>query len=99
MAIFKKKMTLTAAKAYFHEQAHLEQSRSSAAEEYVWKEETRVAGSQIELGQKPVNRAKAEDWDDIWKKAKKGELEMIPADIRIRSYNQFRRIAVDYMKP
>ncbi len=39
---FKRQLTLTQAKAYFTNDTHLEPSRSQAADEYVWKEDTRV---------------------------------------------------------
>lgn len=48
----KKKITLTKAKSFFpvYLSPHLEATKSAAAEEYVRKEETRVPGSQFELG-------------------------------------------------
>lgn len=36
-------------------------------------------------------------WDQAWENAKKGNLEEIPADIRIRQYSSLRRIERDYM--
>lgn len=78
---------MTKAKTFFPQQTHLEQSRSDAADAYVWKEETRVADTQFELGRKPVNRAKKEDWDGVWDNAVTGQVNQIPADIRIRCYN------------
>lgn len=38
-------------------------------------------------------------WDEAWENAKKGNLEEIPADIRIRQYSSLRRIERDYMPP
>jgi hypothetical protein len=35
---------------------HAELSRSVAAESYVWKEDTRVEGTQFEFGSKPIKR-------------------------------------------
>lgn len=81
MAIFKKKVTLKRAKEHFNAQTHLEASRSDAAEEYVWKEESRVMDTQFELGKKPMNRAKKDDWDKVLADAKKGDMDEIPADI------------------
>lgn len=46
----------TKIKSLFGNTAHVELSRSEAAAAYVWKDETRVAGSQFELGEKPINR-------------------------------------------
>lgn len=44
---------------------HWEQSKSAAAEAYVWKEETRVAGSQFELGAKALQRNRSNDWEQV----------------------------------
>ena len=79
--------------------AHVEATRSSAACTYVWKEDTRVDGSQFEVGEAPVHRNRKADWDLIWTQAKAGEITSIPADIRIRCYSTLRRIQKDYMVP
>lgn len=77
----------------------MEASRSDAADAYVWKEETRIADTQFELGAKQVKRNSSEDWDAIRKRAKVGELDEIPADIYVRCYNQLQRISKDHMVP
>lgn len=97
LVIFNKKVRLGKVKSLFGDSCHAEPSRSEAAEAYVWKEETRVEGTQFELGRKPVNRAKQADWDRIWNSAKEGKIEEIPADIRIRSYGSLKKIEKDYM--
>lgn len=78
---------------------HGELSRSNAAETYVWKEDTYQEGTRFELGVRPVKRNSASDWDSIWDNATKGLFMEIPADIRIRSYVNLRRISADYSKP
>lgn len=93
---YRKKCTLSRAKSVLPSVTHLEPSRSQAASEYVWKEDTRVAGTQFELGIQPVNRAKAEDWDQVWNLAVAGRILDIPSDIRIRCYGSLRRISADY---
>lgn len=60
---------------------HCELSRSEAAEEYVWKEETRVPETQFELGAKPIRRNVSEDWNRIWEAATIGDLLSIPAQV------------------
>ena len=50
------------------------------------------------MGTKPVNRAKAADWDRVLADAKKGNFDNIPADIQVRCYNPLKRIALDHMK-
>lgn len=49
-------MKLAYMKKIFPITAHCEMSRSKACEEYVWKEETRIEGSQFELGEKMMKR-------------------------------------------
>lgn len=78
---------------------HCEPSKSSAADEYVWKEDTRVGGTQFELGQKTLQRNSAKDWETIRRMASNGELLNIDADIYIRYYGNLKRIAVDCAKP
>jgi len=78
---------------------HWEPTRSQAAEEYVWKEDTRVPGTQFELGRKPFNRSKSNDWDEILASAKSGDFEKIPSDVLVRCYSQISRICKDNMVP
>jgi len=78
---------------------HAEPTRSAKADEYVFKEETRVQGTQFELGVKPFRRNSKHDWDGIWESATLGDMGSIPTSIRIQSYASLRRIAADYAKP
>jgi len=63
---------------------HWEPSKSEAAERYVWKEDTRVEGTQFELGAKAFKRNSETDWGQVLQSAKGGNFEDIPADIYIR---------------
>lgn len=83
----------------FGDTCHAELTRSEASAAYVWKEETRVDGTQFELGAKPINRNDAKDWDRIWECAQRGDLMSIPADIRVNSYRTLRAISADYARP
>lgn len=94
-----RKVRPTALKKIFGSAAHIEPTRSAAAIDYVWKELTRVEGTQFELGERPVNRSSSKDWEAIRELAKRGRLDDIPADVFIRSYSQLKRIAVDYCEP
>lgn len=78
---------------------HAELTRSSAAGNYVWKEETRVPTTQFELGAKPVALSNKTDWDQVWRDAQSGELERIPPFVRVKSYRTIRAIASDYARP
>lgn len=97
MASFPKKVTCSYVKTIFGTTCHAELSRSSAANEYVWKEDSRV-GHMFQLGKLPMKRNSATDWDEVRENAKKGKFDDIPADIFIRSYANLKRIAVDHMQ-
>lgn len=79
--------------------SHWELSRSRSANEYVWKCDTRVEGTQFELGSEQFNRNKPRDWDAIWDAAVRGDLMAIPASIRVQSYRTIRNISADFAKP
>lgn len=96
---FAKKVRLQSVKETFGTGIHCELTRSAAANEYVWKEETYVEGTKFELGKLPLNRNSKVDWDRVREMAKSGELDQIPPDIFIRCYSQLVRIRVDYCVP
>lgn len=95
---FKSKKSLAAVKSLFPT-AHAELSRSPAAADYVWKEATRVEGSQFEFGARPFRRNSAVDWESVWDSAKSGNLGAIPANVRVVSYRTLRAIAADHDRP
>lgn len=99
LVAFAKKIRLAGLKKVFGDNIHAELSRSDAADQYVWKEETRIEGTQFELGKKALKRNSDTDWDQVWESAKSGDLLAIPSDIRIRSYHTLKRIRKDYAKP
>lgn len=78
---------------------HADPTRSSAANDYVWKEETRVEGTQFELGELPVSRGRDKDWAGIKEAAKSGRLDDIPADVYIRNYSALVKIRTDNLQP
>lgn len=99
LAYFARKVTCTKAKTLFPVSAHIEPTRSSFAESYVRKEETKIPGSEFELGRKAFKRNSDTDWNDVWENAKKGKMEEIPADVRVRCYNTLTKIQKDYQQP
>lgn len=99
LAIARKKISIHLVKTLIGGNAHVELSRSTAAEDYVWKEDSRVTGTQFELGTKPLSRARKADWDKILASAKDGKFEEIPSDILIRNYSAIKRIRVDHLVP
>lgn len=61
----------------------------NGAAEYCNKEETRLEGP-WDFGIKPVKRNSKTDWEEVWKKAKEGKIEDIPADIRVKHYGHLK---------
>lgn len=99
LVIFKKKIRLAGVKRVFGDYAHCEPSRSAAADEYVWKDDTSVEGTRFELGSKPTQRGSSVDWDAIRASAKRSALDEIPGDVYVRYYGNLKRIATDNMEP
>jgi len=77
---------------------HWELTRSSSADDYVWKEATCVSNTRFELGRKPMRRNSSTDWDKVKESAKRGELDTIPSDIYVRYYRTLQAIAADNRK-
>lgn len=98
LVAFKIKQSLVSVRRVFGP-VHAEPTRSAAASDYVWKEDTRVDGTQFLLGKQPFNRNSAEHWEEIWKLASTGDLMAVPADIRVQSYRTLRAIAADFAQP
>lgn len=96
---FSRKVTMSQCSQHFGGKGHVELSRSSAANLYVWKEDTRIDGTAFEYGAKPIVRSSGTDWEEVWTRAQSGDLERIPANIRVVSYRTIRAIAADYARP
>jgi len=96
---FAKTIRLSGIKRLLGESVHAEPSRSDAVRKYVFKEDTSIPGTRFELGELPIRRNIPSDWDDVWDKARRGQLVDIPADIRVRHYSTLRKIAADFAEP
>lgn len=99
IAVTSRQCTLNQVKQALHPTAHVELSRSAAANDYVWKDDTAVAGTRFELGSLPVSRARKTDWSTILTDAKSGNFDAIPPDILLRNYSAIKRLRVDSMVP
>jgi len=97
--VFEKKVRLRRVRDSFGSDGHYEVTRSAAASDYVWKEATRVGGTQFELGSLPIDRASPTDWESVYSDAKAGLIDNIPKDILVRCYHQLRRIESDNLSP
>jgi len=94
-----KQSRLATVKRIFGDTVHAEPTKSSAAETYVWKEDTAVPNTRFELGERKLKRNCNKDWDAIKQQAIEGKLDQIPSDVFIRSYNSLKRIGVDFARP
>lgn len=76
--------------------AHLEPTRSAAANEYVFKDETCVdIDTRFEFGDLPFKRNSKVDWQKQYSLAKKGLLDDMDPSVLIKHYGNVRRIQVD----
>lgn len=78
---------------------HVEIARGDAASNKVYCEK---GGDFTERGDPPASQLEKGDaekarWDNVWELAKRGAIEDIDADVRVRYYSTFKRIASDYM--
>lgn len=96
---FRRGMRCNDLRRMFSDQGHYEPTRSGRADEYVWKDDTSVAGTRFEMGEKPKNRNSAVCWESVRSSAQSGNLEEIPADVYVRYYHSLRRIAADFLRP
>lgn len=90
------KQRLTGIKKLFPKEFHLEPTRSAAALDYVFKEDTRVEGTQIELGTPPFKRNSRVDWAQQKQLAIEGKLDEIEPQIFINNYRTLKQIRGDY---
>jgi len=95
---FNKKKRLQGVKTVLGNDVHCEVTRSEAANDYVWKDDT-SQGRRWEWGRMPFKRNNKRDWDQVWEDAVAGDMTAIDAQIRVLHYNALRRIAMDNMKP
>nr|WAE43202.1 MAG: replication associated protein [Cressdnaviricota sp.] len=99
LVAFKKKCSSSFVRDVFGPTCHSELSRSDAANKYVTKEDTRVEGTGFEFGAKPFRRNSAVEWESVWTAAQSGNLEAIPANVRVVNYRTIRAIGSDFARP
>lgn len=98
LAVFKRSVRLRAVRTVFGP-VHAELSRSAAADAYVWKDDTAVAGTRFSLGTKPLRRNVSADWENVWECAKRGDLDSIPGDVKVRYFGNLCRIGAMFAQP
>lgn len=102
MVAFKTKIRLAGVKKLFGDEIHAELTRSDAAEAYVSKEDTAVAGTQFTFGSRAIRRNNQNDWIKIRKWAEEGNMSAIAdsaPDVYIRHYFPLKKIKNDFEKP
>lgn len=77
---------------------HWELTRSSAAEEYVWKLDSRI-GQPFEFGTRRFRRNSPTDWALVRQNAELGMFNDIPPDLYIRYYGNLTRICAASLQP
>lgn len=95
VAYYTNKVRLGTVKADFTNTTHAEPTRSDAARDYVWKDETSVEGSRFELGTLPFRRNNRTDWAAVRRDAVSGNLNNIPDNVYVQNYISLRKIAAD----
>jgi hypothetical protein len=99
LAILNRKARLASVKKTFGDTCHAELSRSAAANDYVQKVDTRVEGTQFELGDLPFRRNDPICWERVRTLAMEGRLDGIDAAVYVQHYNSLKRIAADNLQP
>lgn len=100
LAVFQRSTKLGGVKRIFGNSIHAEPSRSEAANAYVWKEDTRVADTQFELGSLPRNtRFNKPDWELVKTMAKEGKFDEINPDIMVRYWSNLVKIHGHFSTP
>jgi len=94
---FGRAVRLSAVKKIFGRGVHAEPSRSEAAEEYVFKDDTAIAGTRFELGAKAMKRNSKTDWAAVKELAKNNQLDQIEDRIYVQNYRTLKLIAMDNM--
>lgn len=98
LVVFQRSVRLNAVRNVFGP-FHAELTRSSSSSDYVWKEDTRIAGTQFEIGKLPHKRNCKRDWDVIWEQAKSGDINAIDKSVLVPHYNSIKRIMQDHLTP
>lgn len=98
LVVFKRSVRLRSVRNTFGP-FHAELSRSSAADTYVWKEDTAIAGTRFSLGTKPLRRGQPKDWENVWDCAKRGDFDNIPGDVKVRYFGNLVRISSMFAQP
>lgn len=96
---FAQQVRLPAVKRIFGDTAHCEPTRSKAADDYVWKDDTAVPDTRFLIGKRPHKRNCDKDWAHILDSAKRSDWDAIPPDVYIRNHSSLKRIGIENAQP
>lgn len=99
LVLFRRSVRLRAVKSVFGDGIHAELSRSAAADAYCQKDDTCIAGTRFQLGDRPVKRNCKADWDVVVRAAQSSKLDEIPPDILVRYFGNLVRIGAHFATP
>jgi len=99
LVVFNRNVRLRHVKSRFTDTTHAELTRSAAADDYVWKDDTYIDGTRFELGERAHKRSSKLDWQKIWDLAVVGDILAIDPSIRIQHYRTLRTIRADFAEP
>lgn len=93
---YKRAVRLAKIKTDFGTRVHAEPSRSKAAEDYVWKLDTRIPNTQFQLGSRAIKRNDKTDWALVKQQAQTGNLNDIDPSVFVAHYRSLKQISIDY---
>lgn len=99
VAYYTNKVRMGTVKADFTTTTHCEPTRSQAARDYVWKDDTAIEGTRFELGELPFRRNSKTDWQKVYDAAKSNIWNDIPARVIIQHYRNLKQITADNLNP
>lgn len=92
------KVRRQAVRRIFDEEGHCELTKSAAANDYCWKNETAVEGTKFKFGEIVFNPADGACWKKVKEQAMHGDIEAVDPEIYIKHYHTLKAIAKDHMK-
>lgn len=99
LACYSRQVRLAFVKRTFGQSCHAEPSKSKAADDYVWKDDTAVSDTRFAFGKKPLRRNNGADWSDVLDRAKRSDWDNIPPDVYIRYYGSLKKIGIENAVP
>lgn len=99
--IFEKTKRFNAVRKLLGTRCHIEAMAGTSfqAAEYCRKDEDYWEQGDLPMDKAAIGKKEKKRWEEAWEHAKKGEVEEIDPDIRVRMYSTLKRIEKDYQTP